>query len=116
MSITADMSLKQRQGADIWLGDGEGGIRRSRKPHLTLVDDTRAGVLRQIADWIEQQDDPDLTAMAAEIEQKKADRNADSNPDRGHQRTTKDKGARDLVLPHPCPRLSAAAQDYGSED
>jgi hypothetical protein len=43
------------------------------------------------------------------------DRNADSNRERGHQRTTKDKGARDLVLPHRSPRLSAAAQDYGSE-
>jgi hypothetical protein len=71
MSLTADTGLKRQQGADIWLGDGDGGIRRSRKPHLTLVDDTRAGILRQIADWIEQQDDPGLTAMAAEIEQKK---------------------------------------------
>jgi hypothetical protein len=71
MSLTTDMGLKRRQGANIWLGDGEGGIRRSRKPHIALIDDTRAGVLRQIADWIEQRDDPGLTAMAAEIEQKK---------------------------------------------
>ena len=43
------------------------------------------------------------------------DRNADSNRGRGHQRTTKDKGARDLVLPHWSPLVSTAAQDYGSE-
>jgi hypothetical protein len=43
------------------------------------------------------------------------DRNADSNRRDGHQRTTKDKSARDLVLPRRSPRLSAAAYDYGSE-
>jgi hypothetical protein len=44
------------------------------------------------------------------------DRNRDSNPRCGHQRTAADSRAPDLVLPHASPRLSAAAQDYGSED
>ncbi len=76
MTFTADARLEHRQGADIWLGDGEGKIRRSRKPHVTLVDDTRAGVLRQIADWVETRDDPGLTVMAAEIAAAKAGRRA----------------------------------------
>jgi hypothetical protein len=43
------------------------------------------------------------------------DRNADSNRERGHQRTTADSSARDLLLPHWSPPLSAVAYDYGSE-
>jgi hypothetical protein len=46
---------------------------------------------------------------------RRRDRNADSNRRRGHQRTTADTSARDLVLPHWSPPLSTAAQDYGSE-
>jgi hypothetical protein len=74
MSLASDMQLHARQGADIWLGDGDGKIQRSRKPHISLVDDTRSGVLRQIADWIESREDPGLISMAAEIAEAKAGR------------------------------------------
>ncbi len=78
MSFTGDGGLQARQGADIWLGDGEGGIRRPRKPHISLVDDSRAAVLRQIAGWIEERADPGLTVMAAEIAEAKARRGGDA--------------------------------------
>jgi hypothetical protein len=60
------------QGADIWLGDGEGKIRRSRKPTISLVDETRPALLRQIADWIENRGDPSLSLLASETAAAKA--------------------------------------------
>ena len=62
-----DVNMTVRQGADIWLSDGNGKIQRARKPAITLVDETRAGVLRQIADWIESKEDPGLNVMAKEL-------------------------------------------------
>jgi hypothetical protein len=60
-------TMRARQGAEIWLGDGEGKISRSRKPHVTLVDDSRSGLLVQIADWMGQEDDPGLSKLAADF-------------------------------------------------
>jgi hypothetical protein len=65
-------AMKPHQGADIWLAAEPGKISRARKPHISLVDDTRAGVLRQIADWLEHNDDPGLARMAVEITGTKA--------------------------------------------
>lgn len=67
MSIDPDMlEMAARQAAEIWLSDDEGKIRRTRKPAVMLVDETRAGLLRQLANWIETRDDASLSAMALE--------------------------------------------------
>jgi len=60
-------SMSRHQVAEVWLGDGQGAIRRTRKPAARLTADTRAGVLRQLADWIEANSDPGLTVLAGAI-------------------------------------------------
>jgi hypothetical protein len=57
-------SMSHPQVAEVWLGDGQGGIRRTRKPAARLVADSRAGVLRQLADWIVANEDPSLAILA----------------------------------------------------
>ena len=72
MSIDPDMlEMAARQAAEIWLSDDQGKIRRTRKPVVTLVDETRPALLRQIADWMENKDDPSLAGLAAEYARKR---------------------------------------------
>jgi hypothetical protein len=44
-------------------------ISRAHKPSARVVGTTRAGVLRQLADWIETHDDPTLSQLWAEYQQ-----------------------------------------------
>ena len=58
------------EAAEIWLADPlTGKLKRTRKPAATLVDDSRPGVLRQLAEWIEAKDDPELKDLAAAVGQ-----------------------------------------------
>jgi hypothetical protein len=67
MSIDPEtLEMTPLHAAEIWLSDGEGKILRTRKPSVRLVDQSRPGVLRQLADWIEARDDPSLLTLARE--------------------------------------------------
>jgi hypothetical protein len=58
--------LDTRHGAEVWLSGDDGKILRIRKPAVTLVDETRPALLRQIADWMEDRDDPSLSLLVSE--------------------------------------------------
>lgn len=62
----ADGAMTSRHGAEIWLSDDEGKIQRTRKPAATLVAETRPHLLRMLADWMENRDDPSLSALVLE--------------------------------------------------
>ena len=64
-------SMRSRHGADIWLSDDEGKIRKTRKPAVTLVDESRPALLRQLAAWIESRGDDSLSLMALEVGNRK---------------------------------------------
>jgi hypothetical protein len=64
--VFTDGLLTRKQAAEIWLADGRGKITRSPKPAVRLVGSSRAELLRQLATWIDQQDDAGLTALAAQ--------------------------------------------------
>ena len=57
--------ITAKHGAHIWLSDDEGKI-RARKPAVSLVDESRPALLRQIAGWIESRGDDSLAGMVAE--------------------------------------------------
>jgi hypothetical protein len=59
--------LDTRHGAEVWLSGDDGKILRIRKPAVTLVDETRPALLRQIADWMEDRDDPSLSLLVSEL-------------------------------------------------
>lgn len=70
MSIDRDtLEMTSRQAAEVWLSGDDGKIRRTRKPAAIVVGETRADVLRQLANWIESRDDPSLALLASETEE-----------------------------------------------
>lgn len=56
--------------AEIWLSDDDGKILRRKKPMARLQEEAgqRSSLLRQIADWMDQQEDDSLAGMVAEME------------------------------------------------
>jgi hypothetical protein len=65
VSFGSDPQMAGRQAAEIRLSDDAGNILRARKPAVRLVGGSRPELLRQLADWIEANDDPALSKMAA---------------------------------------------------
>ena len=65
VSLGADPKMAAKQAAEIRLSDDAGNILRARKPAVTLTGESRADLLRSLADWIEANDDPGLSKMAA---------------------------------------------------
>lgn len=55
------------QAAEIWLSDDEGRIIRTRKPSTHISFPDRPALLRYLADWIEQNDDPNLSQLVRKI-------------------------------------------------
>ena len=68
---TPEKGMHSYEAAEIWLADTAdvGRVQRTRKPAARLVDESRPGVLRQLADWIEAKQDPALTGLADAIGQ-----------------------------------------------
>jgi hypothetical protein len=62
-----DNAMIRKQSAEIWLSTDEGRIIRTRTPSAVIVDDTRAGVLRQLADWVESRQDESLAGLVREV-------------------------------------------------
>jgi hypothetical protein len=62
-----DNAMIRKQCAEIWLSTDEGKIIRTRTPSAVIVDDTRAGVLRQLANWVESREDESLAGLVREV-------------------------------------------------
>lgn len=64
-SLGEDADMAPTPGVEIWLSDDVGKVRRSSRPDVTITAATRPEVLRRLADWIETNDDGDLSQLAA---------------------------------------------------
>lgn len=63
-SLGEDADMAPTPGVEIWLSDDEGKVRRSTRPDVIVTGATRPEVLRRLADWIEANDDGDLSQLA----------------------------------------------------
>ena len=68
VSLGEQPSMAGKHAAEIRLSDAAGNILRNRKPAARLVGDSRPELLRALATWMEQHDDPGLSGFAAEYQ------------------------------------------------
>ena len=66
VSFGAEPQMTSTHVAEIRIADEGGKVSGSRKPDVRFFGDSRSEVLRQLAVWIENRDDPDFLTMADE--------------------------------------------------